>query len=434
MKAVDIRGVILLLGVLFLAACGAGGEDSPVEAEVQTLVLATVSGNVDREMVSRFNLAHSDVQIEVKDYSERGKITDAGIDQLMSEIIAGQIPDIIELGTNTRQLPVRQLAQKGYLENLWPYIENDPDLGRDSLVKAPIEAAKINGALYFSFGSVVINTLVGPERITGKRYSWTVENLEEAFQAMPEDSTIVQYCDTKLDMLYYLFHFNLGHWIDWETGKVSFDDEEFRSYLEFVNEFPLEFDWSDPETVNEEIGSRMLSGRQMLTNTNISSPLNVQIMDAAFHEKTAFIGYPTLDGSIGSCFYFADEQFAMSAACQNKEAAWEFIRLPFLCEKSQIDPAIPVNQEEFDIWLNCERRLEPLTYSSIEIDLHQPTQEEKDRFLDFFNRVDKVVQVNNTVFHIVKDQCGPYFAGDKTLDETINLIQRRVSLYVNEQF
>ena len=86
-----------------------------------------------------------------------------------------------------------------------------------------------------------------------------------AFQAMPEDSTIVQYCDTKLDMLYYLFHFNLGHWIDWETGKVSFDDEEFRSYLEFVNEFPLEFDWSDPETVNEEIGSRMLSGRQMLT-------------------------------------------------------------------------------------------------------------------------------------------------------------------------
>ena len=48
--------------------------------------------------------------------------------------------------------------------------------------------------------------------------------------------------------------------------------------------------------------------------------------------------------------------------------------------------------------------------------------------------MDKVVQVNNTVFHIVKDQCGPYFAGDKTLDETVNLIQRRVSLYVNEQF
>ena len=33
----------------------------------------------------------------------------------------------------------------------------------------------------------------------------------------------------------------------------------------------------------------------------------------------------------------------------------------------------------------------------------------------------------------IQEPCEAYFAGDKTLDETVDLIQRRVALYVNEK-
>ena len=37
--------------------------------------------------------------------------------------------------TVQQTMPYRQLAQKGYLEDLWPYIENDPELGRGAVME-----------------------------------------------------------------------------------------------------------------------------------------------------------------------------------------------------------------------------------------------------------------------------------------------------------
>ena len=34
---------------------------------------------------------------------------------------------------------------------------------------------------------------------------------------------------------------------------------------------------------------------------------------------------------------------------------------------------------------------------------------------------------------LVLETCGPYVSGDKSLDETVALVQNRVGLYVSEQ-
>ena len=36
------------------------------------------------------------------------------------------------------------------------------------------------------------------------------------------------------------------------------------------------------------------------------------------------------------------------------------------------------------------------------------------------------------MFDIVTEQAGPYFSGDKSLDEAVKNIQDRVNLYINE--
>lgn len=43
---------------------------------------------------------------------------------------------------------------------------------------------------------------------------------------------------TKSGMLYTLLAYDLDSYIDWETGKCSFDSEDFQKVLEFVNTFP----------------------------------------------------------------------------------------------------------------------------------------------------------------------------------------------------
>ena len=126
-------------------------------------------------------------------------------------------------------MPYRQLIQKGYLENLWPYIENDPELGRDAVLLPPLEAAEVNGGLYMLFQKVRVNTLMGAEHVVGARYGWTFEELMEAFSAMPEDSTILRYNATTRDVFFKLLSFSLARYVNWETGACSFDSEEFYS-------------------------------------------------------------------------------------------------------------------------------------------------------------------------------------------------------------
>lgn len=55
-----------------------------------------------------------------------------------------------------------------------------------------------------------------------------------------------------------------------------------------------------------------------------------------------------------------------------------------------------------------------------------------DRFWNLCNAIDHISRNDREMMLILQEQAQPYFAGDKSLDETADLIQRRVTLYVNE--
>ena len=48
------------------------------------------------------------------------------------------------------------------------------------------------------------------------------------------------------------------------------------------------------------------------------------------------------------------------------------------------------------------------------------------------NNTTQIYWPDSAIADIVWEASGPYFAGDKTLEETIRLIENRVGLYVNE--
>ncbi len=157
--------LLVLLAALVLPGCGrAGGEELPPEPEEGVLIYAALNpvSNALEKSVARFNEDHEDVQIEIRDYSDEG-----GLKRLQTELVLGKVPDIMEMhyfgkagpqvasdngsyhvipglyeeAEDEYWMPYRQMVQKGYLEDLWPYIENDPDFGRDWVLQAPAKAA-----------------------------------------------------------------------------------------------------------------------------------------------------------------------------------------------------------------------------------------------------------------------------------------------------
>ena len=479
--------LLLLAFTLLLSACSsADGEDSYQEPEENVLIYAAlnpVTYDLERA-INRFNMDHEDIQIEVRDYSDEG-----GIQRLFVELIAGHIPDIMELQrisyvtgsrgdvferlwygrkleSNHRYLgniasyskedywlPYRRMVQLGYFEDLWPYIENDPAFGRERVLEAPLKAAEVDGGLYMLFKEFSVDTLMGSERIVGNRHGWTLDELMETFASMPEGSTILEYDAVQRDVFFSLLSNTLDQFIDWETGQCSFDSKGFRDMLRFLDQFPSEFETNlSEELLDEEIGMRQLKGLQMLEPTNVGMARDIMSRNAFFGEHASFVGYPTADGSFGSSFILHGNKVAMSATCQNKDAAWEFMRvwirnsgrgIPAMLEAENMEEIrIPVNRKDYDIMNRCMLvEAEEHDYFFPYVPYEGGPKVKRGPFVkadieqldDLINATTQIYWPDSNLADIVWESIGPYLVGDKSMDDTVALVQGRVSLYVNEQ-
>ena len=475
--------LLVLLAVLTLTACGE--NQLPPEPEEGVLIYAALNPvtNTLEKFVARFNENHEDVQIEIHDYSDEG-----GRERLQTELVLGQVPDIMELrcygktgeelgdglvgsvqflpgsyagSTDGYFMPYRQLAQKGYLEDLWPYIENDPELGREAVLEAPLKAAEVNGGLYMLFERTEIFTLIGRESVVGAQYGWTLDDMMGAYADMPEGSTIMRYNMTKGEVFFNLLCNSLERFIDREAGECSFDSEEFRALVAFLETLPDEADYADMLEVEAEVMRRIKNGTQMLEGMSIFWPRCISYSDSIFQERAAFVGYPMADGSSGSFFYLKGTVLAMSSTCHNKEAAWEYIRkmiTPYLRKsKGSIVGSgrrgsnIPVNLNDYEAicWYELYNMAEalrlypkdPLKRFLLRHFQYGPeiylmdflTEEDIQRHRDLIDHTTQLFWPEDELANIVWETLGPYFAGDRTLDDTIALLQNRVGLYLNEQ-
>ncbi len=445
--------VFLLAAALAFTACSAGGREPPPDPGVTTLIYAQLSANgVNQEVLNKFNLEHKgEVQIEVRDYTKLSEGGKQGVDLLMTEITAGRGPDIIELGTSgeTSQLSYRRLAEQGYLEDLWPYIEEDPGLGRGEngllkgVLEAPLQAAKINGGLYAIFEKAQLHTLVGAKSVVGDRTGWTPEELLDTFAAMPDGSVILEdYQNWKDPSVKQRFFTSLLYgfsdlFIDWEEGKCFFDGERFRSLLELTSRLP---DQNDLERVcanqleaQSEHFNRLRDGVVMLEDTGFGHRGEWRTRYDWFFGESAYVGYPVDDGSPGSYFEPVGIKLAMSSTCRNKEAAWLYMRQMYY-SLGKYGQGIDVGKMLYRRELRAA--MTDLCYTRIGTEIVQflpLTRKEHARIQELCDSTARSsLLVDQELVDLVMEAAGPYFAGDKTLDETVRLIQSRAELYVNE--
>ena len=414
------------------------------------LTLATMGMDSEtRAKVLEFNRTSGSCRIEVRDYSEYNTPSDssAGISKLNTEILAGDMPDLLDLSGG---IPLRQYAAKGLLEDLWPYI--DADMGREALMKRVFEAAEIDGKLYRVFPRFSIETAAGNPDVVGNQMGWTLDQLQAAMAKTGADCSVLGPNETKSSILEDMFSNSLDSFVNWEAGTASFDSAGFQAILEFCNTFPSQAQSQGEEFVTPY--TWVARGEQLLLPVDMGDLSTIQIYQALFGGDAAFVGYPSESGS--GVRFSVEGGIAMSSSCKDKDGAWSFLRQALLSEGDRFTFGFPVNRANFEkaaqdsmeiVYLkdedgnlitgeDGEPLLEGTAYVVLDtqaVMIKPPTQADYDQVMALYEAAEGISGRDENIWAIVQEGAGAYFAGDRTAEDAAAAIQNRVELYLNEQ-
>ena len=441
-------------------------SDTVPQKEIITLATQSLAYNV-RSQIIEFNKSSDKYRIEVWDYSEYNDYTSdneadyyAGATKLETEIMSGNVPDIIDLN----RMPVKHLIAKGLLEDLYPYIDSDAALSREDMMQNVLKAYEIDGKLYRTLSNFYIMTVLGARSLVGDTPGWTMDDLNAALAEMPEGCTVFDQYVTRPNILQTCLYLDIDDYVDWASGKTNFESEQFVKLLEFAAGFPADFDWESyygedyVYSEEDEVDYRLANGLQMLMSTVVSDFRDLQMYNALFGGAATCIGYPTEHGT-GNMFESDGASFAMSSKCANKDAAWSFLRQFFTEDYQSNDRyswGFPTNAKAFEKKLTEAmtpeyEKDENGNYildddgNRIEVDegswgwggtmiqMHALNEEEAAQIRELIDTTTKVLEFDESVYEIVEEEAAAFFAGQKSAEETARLIQSKAMIYVNEQ-
>ena len=418
------------------------------ENQRKTLTMAVMWMDYDlRNEVLDYNRNNTEYRIEVQDYSEYNTQDDyqAGLTKLSTEIISGKVPDIMVVDN----LPIRQYGAKGLLEDLLPYIEADEELGgREGLVQPVLNAMLQDGKLYQICSTFSINTATTSQKLAGDVTGWTVEEAKAALDKLEDGAGIMSAYTTQSNLLRNICRWNLGHYVDWESGECYFDTGDFEKLLEFSKLAPKKIDDDMYEDWQYyEDATRVREGRQLLMTETFSDWYSLLYHKSYWGEDMIYVGFPS-DDRKGSAFTL-NNGLAMSSKCQYKEAAWDFLRTRLDTENSWYYWGFPLGKTAFDEFMTeamtpdtwTDENGNVIEYPKVEytdssgntVKIMAMSQEDYDQFMELLNNTDKLTDYDTQILEIVMDEAQAYINGTSSAKSVAAMIQSRVKIYVNEQ-
>ena len=421
-------------------------------AQKQELTLGTISLSWDAQQnILDFNKSNSRYKLRVIEYYEDGADWDAAVEKMKTEIIAGNMPDIMDLDL----LPVKQLALKGFLEDLTPYIESDSEINLDDLFPNVLETVRFDGKIISTVSSFSVQTVIGASSIVGDTPGWNYKQFNAALANMPEGCEPFDAYMTREVILRNCLNLDMNDFVNWDTGKVDFMNDEFYDLLNFAASFPVEYNWDDfdyEETTEQRIGE----GRQMCMFGYMSDFDNILYEGSMFgNMPTTYVGLPTNNG-IGNMLNVGTG-YAISSKCADKDAAWQFIRTFMTNDYMEDQFLFPASMSLFEkrlaeakeiqyqkdsngnFTLDSEGNKIPLARISYampdgsELKIFNLSDELAAKVKDVVYNTTKAAAYDEEINTIVMNQAEAFFSGQKSPQDVAKLIQSQVSIYVNEQ-
>ena len=398
-----------------------------------------------------FNKQSDSYRISIKSYIDTNNWTEDswqdGISKLNNDITSGSnCPDILDLS----QLSIGQLAAKGVFEDLTPYFEKSSVVRKEDYMDSILSAYTFDGKLVCVPKTFSLSTIAGKTSEVGTEMGWTLEEMMAYVKAHP-DSMIFDYA-SKTSMMYMLLSYNQDDFIDWSTGKCSFDSEEFKNILEFIASFPDEADW---EADDRSTPLKLQDGSVLMDTVGIYDLNTIQQYEAMFGEPVTFIGYPNSKGNSG-CYLTGNQMYGIASKSKNKDGAWAFIEFFLNYKDTMFSYGLPTNESEMEQLIEEKTKVEYILdengepmkdengepiianagggfgYGDWEYTYHIPTREEVDTLLNLIEVAQPASNADQEIMTIMEEEAQAFFQGQKSAQDVAGVIQSRVQVYVNE--
>ena len=398
-----------------------------------------VDYNVKKNIIS-FNKTNDKYRIVVKEYGSDDYQT--GLTQFNADLTTGKCPDIIDLSS----INYSQYANMGILEDLYPYMEKS-GLKKEDYIENVLHAFEVDGKLFGITPQFYVMTAMAKASNVGNVDGWTLSEMLDFVEKQNPENVFAY--GNRSQIFYYCIYNNIDEFIDWETGKCSFDGEDFIRTLEFAAKFPEEPNYDD----EEGISAKLRSNKILLMQGGVSSVQEYQMMNGLFGEPIAYVGFPNNERK-GNLIQTTGGCMGISSKSKNKEGAWEFVK-GILSQEYQ-DSLIQENggwgfpvkksslEKQFDLDMTQEfyedesgNQIEqPKTtwgFDDFEMEIYAATREEVEAVRELLMSAQKLSgNVNEQMMNIITEETEAFFSGQKSAADTAGVIQNRIQIYVNE--
>ena len=374
-----------------------------------------------QDAIREWNNSNPNCPIEIIDYSVYGgSDKNASSVKLMADIIAGNMPDIYDFSmTAIDSIPSSaQFVRRGLLEDLYPYIDNDPELSREDFIPGVIRSLEISGGLYEVVPAFSLVTTFAASSAVGPEDGWTYDNFNSIIENSNYFDSIFDKHHDRMWLLGNIVDASGKKLVNWSEGECYFESNYFKNLLETVKTIP--------ET-GMDMGTPLLAD-EVAINTGLLYYINANDVwmastgPQAFNEDYCFPGLP----EVGSAIYPLCS-YGISAYSPNKDQCWQFLR-QFLTEEYKL---------KFFITPRMDGLMEQInnTWEGFgEIRQYHPYGlEAMNTLADIIININTVVRHDPQIWQIVYSEVGAYFADQRSVEETMRLIQSRVSIYMAEQ-
>ncbi|MDE6540132.1 MAG: extracellular solute-binding protein [Ruminococcus sp.] len=397
-----------------------------------------------KEAVNDFNEADNGYKIVFKDYmeyydksfeTENGTTPEAfaRIDtQLSLDIIESEIVDIVSDGIFCDNGKYESLMKQGAFADLYEFMRSE-NYDDTVLYKHILELNETDGKLCCMPLFFNINTVAGQTRYVGDKENWTIEEMIEHWNAMPEGSTFNGH--TQKDYVYMtILRNNISSFIDFENHTTNYNSPEFIKILEFINSFDApdgyksEINWNTPHFImNFPIyGFEDFHG----------SLWNEQ------NEPITVVGYPSPDES-GILIDTSSFKYSICeySSPEVKQGAWEFIKT-LLSYDFQYDMSrgyFPINYEVFkkkgEEEYSKYGESNIISRQSTEYDIGYLSPEEYEKLVTLIDSTKKVrISIEDDITKIIEEELYSMFVGEKTPEETAEIIQNKAGILISERY
>ena len=391
--------------------------------------------------VLEWNQSHPDCLVEIKNYYVPTGVEgdpagfERGQDALALDVAAGKAPDMYLLNPDTDHM---LLTRKGYLEDLYPYMDADPRMGREAFYQPLLRAMEFRGGLYELPGWFYVETCIAPKSLVGGPENWNYETLwrireEEGCQTLFWND---QNRDRMFELL-FLTHLYSEKLVDWETGTCFFDSPLFLHLLRAAAEFPAEEDpdwWRYSADLQQSPEAPPALLQQDWAMDCWVTPLHC--WQSYGTEDYVNLGYPEL-----GMVFEPTGSVAISAYSLHKPECWDFLSFYVSGSLEGHEECFNVLSRNMNAHYGCMVRRastkdpywpEDVPWENLLVKFAgiEPMMEE------YLRRVDDCTAVcrqDRNVDRILRSEAARYFAGELSAEQCAANIQRRVRLYLAEQ-